>query len=149
RASAHAGHNAGVFGFLAGETDQDHVTLGADEVAQDTQHLHSHGLRLGALEDGVSYALHAGTDFVHGHDLRRSSYFGLGRRVACTGEGRDLLQAHKDEESEREYSFFHTANGRVPLAAAHAKLLATAKKLAAGLGSFEHLYYCRTSHKAG
>ena len=81
-AAAHARDHPAVFGLLTPQAHQDDVALGAVHVPEHTQDLDLHRLRLRALEYGVSYALHAGTHLVHGHQ-RSIQGSGAGRFRAC------------------------------------------------------------------
>ena len=109
RAAAHAGHHAGVFRLFAAQAHQHHVTLGAVLVAQYSQHLNTHGFRLGALKYRIGNALHSGTHFIHGKELvLRNLRLGSG---VVIGVALGKTQAHEENCGAKEQnSFFHTAD---------------------------------------
>ena len=63
--------------FLARQTHQDDVALGAVGVLQNPENFHSHGLRLGALEHGVGHAVHSGMDLADRNGFNRLGGLGL------------------------------------------------------------------------
>jgi hypothetical protein len=108
RAAAHARDHSGELGFFTQQLHQHHIALGAVQVPENAQHHHAHGFRLGALENGITHALHPRTHVFHLHDWGRSGFL-LGGWAG--GKGLGMAQAQKDEENVQQTNgFFHTAN---------------------------------------
>jgi len=110
RATAHAGDDAGEFGFLAVETGEDHVFAGAACPTEDTEDFDIHGFGDGALKDGPGYAAESAMDLGQGEDAdrggRRSGEGGLGRksRLCARGRGRWCLCQGRGSQAEDEGS---------------------------------------------